>query len=77
MCKFYQGGEDKILEKKIKRLFEKVYREKPSASRSVSHLLCKAKAVSGWLNPLQESREGYFVALRRKVAPSREDVFAD
>lgn len=36
MCKFYQGQEDKALEKKLKRLFEKVYRDKPSASRSVS-----------------------------------------
>lgn len=36
MCKFYQGGEDKLLEGRIRRLFEKVHREKPSASRSVS-----------------------------------------
>jgi len=36
VCKFYQGAEDKLLEKKLKRLFEKVHREKPAASRSVS-----------------------------------------
>lgn len=38
VCKFYQGAEDKALERKLKRLFEKVHREKPAASRSVSLL---------------------------------------
>jgi len=36
VCKFYQGAEDRLLEKKLRRLFEKVHRDKPSASRSVS-----------------------------------------
>lgn len=36
ICKFYAGAEDGILEKKVRRLFEKVLREKPVASRSVS-----------------------------------------
>jgi 21S rRNA (uridine2791-2'-O)-methyltransferase len=36
LCKFYQGTEDKALEMKLKRLFEKVHREKPESSRSVS-----------------------------------------
>ncbi|KAG5928585.1 hypothetical protein E4U42_000393 [Claviceps africana] len=47
VCKFYQGGEDKKFEDKLKRMFSKVSREKPDSSRS-------------------ESREAYFVALRRK-----------
>ena len=35
MCKFYQGAEDKLLEKALKSLFHKVHREKPESSRSV------------------------------------------
>lgn len=37
MAKFYQGSEDKLLEKKLKKLFEKVHRDKPEASRKVIH----------------------------------------
>ena len=44
VCKFYQGGEDKVLEKRLKRLFEKVHREKPPASRDVSNHLLTASA---------------------------------
>ncbi|KAF7549008.1 hypothetical protein G7Z17_g6693 [Cylindrodendrum hubeiense] len=47
VCKFYQGSEDKLFEKKLKSMFVKVYREKPESSR-------------------KESKEAYFVALRRK-----------
>lgn len=36
MCKFYQGGEDKALELRLRSLFAKVHREKPESSRSVS-----------------------------------------
>ena len=36
MCKFYQGGEDKKLEERLKKLFGRVFREKPDSSRSVS-----------------------------------------
>lgn len=36
VCKFYQGSEDKALEMRLKRLFDKVYREKPESSRRVS-----------------------------------------
>jgi len=36
VCKFYQGTEDKALENKLRKLFAKVYREKPSSSRSAS-----------------------------------------
>lgn len=35
VCKFYQGGEDKALELRLKLLFAKVHREKPESSRSV------------------------------------------
>jgi len=47
VCKFYQGSEDKQLENKLKKMFERVHREKPDSSRN-------------------ESRESFFVALRRK-----------
>jgi 21S rRNA (uridine2791-2'-O)-methyltransferase len=36
VCKFYQGSEDKVLERRLKKLFERVVREKPESSRSVS-----------------------------------------
>jgi len=36
VCKFYQGGEDKAFEGRLKKLFERVCREKPESSRSVS-----------------------------------------
>ncbi|KAK7908227.1 ribosomal RNA large subunit methyltransferase J [Apiospora marii] len=55
VCKFYAGAEDKDLEGKLKKMFGKVYREKPDSSRS-------------------ESREAYFVALRRKGDVTIEDV---
>jgi len=47
VCKFYQGAEDKELERQLRLLFKSVHREKPESSRS-------------------ESKEAYFVALRRK-----------
>lgn len=37
MCKFYQGAEDKKLEASLKKMFDKVYREKPDSSRKVGH----------------------------------------
>ncbi|KAI1649147.1 23S ribosomal RNA methyltransferase [Daldinia loculata] len=36
VCKFYQGSEDKELEKKLRKMFDKVYREKPDSSRNDS-----------------------------------------
>ncbi|KAI1196918.1 23S ribosomal RNA methyltransferase [Nemania serpens] len=57
VCKFYQGSEDKDLELKLKKMFGKVYREKPEASRN-------------------ESKENYFVALRRKGDVTLGDVSA-
>ncbi|KAF2436304.1 FtsJ-domain-containing protein [Tothia fuscella] len=58
VCKFYQGAEDKVFELRLRKLFEKVNREKPDSSRS-------------------ESKEGFFVALRRKEGVAREDVLHD
>jgi 21S rRNA (uridine2791-2'-O)-methyltransferase len=36
VCKFYAGGEDRVLEGRLRKLFERVVREKPESSRSVS-----------------------------------------
>ncbi|KAI4722951.1 FtsJ-domain-containing protein [Aureobasidium sp. EXF-10727] len=58
MCKFYQGAEDKAFETRLKKLFDKVHKEKPESSR-------------------KESKEAYFVALRRKSDVPRELVFPD
>lgn len=55
VCKFYQGAEDKELEMKLRKMFSRVYREKPESSRS-------------------ESKEAYFVALRRKGDITFEDI---
>ncbi|KAI0206721.1 23S ribosomal RNA methyltransferase [Astrocystis sublimbata] len=55
VCKFYQGSEDKDLELKLKKMFDKVFREKPESSRT-------------------ESKEAYFVALRRKGDVTFEDI---
>ncbi|KAM7199402.1 ribosomal RNA large subunit methyltransferase [Naviculisporaceae sp. PSN 640] len=55
ICKFYQGGEDKAFENKLKKMFAKVHREKPESSRS-------------------ESKESFFVALRRKPNVTFEDL---
>jgi 21S rRNA (uridine2791-2'-O)-methyltransferase len=53
--KFYTGSEDKALEMRLKKVFEKVKREKPEASRD-------------------ESREMYFVCLRKRLGVRREDI---
>jgi len=57
VCKFYQGAEDKQLERQLKKLFAVVHREKPESSRS-------------------ESKEAYFVALRRRAHVKSEDIFS-
>ncbi|QUC20446.1 uncharacterized protein UV8b_04687 [Ustilaginoidea virens] len=36
VCKFYQGADDKLLEGNLKRMFAKVFREKPDSSRRES-----------------------------------------
>ncbi|ODH50187.1 hypothetical protein GX48_03743 [Paracoccidioides brasiliensis] len=55
VCKFYQGAEDKALERQLKELFQTVHREKPESSRS-------------------ESKEAYFIGLRRKHNAVRDAV---
>ena len=57
LCKFYQGGEDRELERRLRLLFERVHRVKPDASR-------------------KESREAYFVGLKRRAEVETEEVFA-
>lgn len=48
VCKFYQGTEDKKLEKQLRKMFDRVCREKPEASRAVSlaALLVCARVVN-------------------------------
>ncbi len=65
VCKFYQGAEDKALEAQLRTLFHKVHREKPESSRSVTEPAAKDQDPSA--NRMQESKEAYFVALRRKT----------
>ncbi|POS77001.1 ribosomal RNA large subunit methyltransferase J [Diaporthe helianthi] len=36
VCKFYQGAEDKSLQKMLEKMFTKVHREKPESSRDAS-----------------------------------------
>lgn len=55
IMKFYTGNEDKALESRLKRVFARVKREKPEASRD-------------------ESREMYFVCLRKRSGIRREDI---
>ncbi|KAJ4423595.1 2' O-ribose methyltransferase [Gnomoniopsis sp. IMI 355080] len=38
ICKFYQGAEDKLLQTKLKKMFEHVHREKPDSSRKLQLL---------------------------------------
>ncbi|KAJ5041058.1 uncharacterized protein L3040_005615 [Drepanopeziza brunnea f. sp. 'multigermtubi'] len=55
VCKFYQGSEDKELERQLRTMFKSVHREKPESSRS-------------------ESKEAFFVALRRRSDVSNEEA---
>jgi 21S rRNA (uridine2791-2'-O)-methyltransferase len=55
LMKYYAGPEDKRLETRLKKVFERVKREKPEASRD-------------------ESREMYFVCIKRKSGVTREDI---
>ena len=73
MCKFYAGAEDRELEQKLKKMFSKVFREKPDSSRSVSASRSSMidfpipVVINYWmLTYSKESKESYFVALRRK-----------
>ena len=50
VCKFYMGEEDGVLERRLKRLFRVVHREKPESSRSVSLVFvsCVGAGVLSW-----------------------------
>ena len=74
ICKFYQGAEDKAFEKKLKALFEKVHREKPESSRNVGFIAVTIRQDDTDMI-VQDSKEAYFIALRRKEAPERDEVF--
>jgi 21S rRNA (uridine2791-2'-O)-methyltransferase len=54
VMKYYMGPEEKALEGRLKKVFERVKREKPEASRD-------------------ESREMYFVCLKKRAGVKRED----
>lgn len=73
ICKFYQGAEDKQLEKQLKELFQKVHRLKPESSRSVK--ISIEMIYMSFTDRQQESKEAYFVALGRKHLASREAIF--
>jgi 21S rRNA (uridine2791-2'-O)-methyltransferase len=74
VCKYYQGSEEKAFETKLKRLFARVYRDKPESSRAVGFVLAQLTFHADWL---QASKEAYFVALRRKEKPTKEEVFRE
>jgi len=74
VCKFYQGSEDKALESRLKHLFAKVHREKPESSRSVNSMV-HCTHISRTDLFAQESKESYFVALKRKGNVQGGDVF--
>lgn len=57
VCKFYQGSEDKVLEKQLRALFEKVHRLKPESSRSVRNIVSKPSASQVLANYLGRSHE--------------------
>lgn len=54
VCKYYQGDEDKKFESILKKMFTKVSREKPDASRSVCIL---PSCISAWAKLLYRNRE--------------------
>jgi 21S rRNA (uridine2791-2'-O)-methyltransferase len=70
VAKFYDGAESKQLERQLRKLFGAVHREKPESSRSVSVTGTTATRA----NFVQESKEAYFVALRRKNDVSMEEI---
>jgi 21S rRNA (uridine2791-2'-O)-methyltransferase len=51
LCKYYQGTEEKAFETKLKRLFSKVYREKPESSRNVCYLKIQHRLTNTGRHP--------------------------
>lgn len=80
MCKFYQGPEDRLLRDRLAAVFEKVIQDKPLASRPVCFslfLLLTTTTTSTCvciLKGAQESRENYFVALKKKAIVDKAEV---
>lgn len=49
ICKFYAGAEDAFFERKLRKVFDRVKREKPAASRSESkeqYFVCNGRKAS-------------------------------
>lgn len=85
MCKFYQGPEDRLLRNRLDAVFERVVQDKPLASRQVclpSPRLLFLPLGSSLLfyvcvhteGSVQESRENYFVALRRRARVDKAEI---
>lgn len=76
ICKFYQGSEDKAFEALLRRLFTKVHREKPESSRKASPIVAASSRDREEIcaDIVQDSREAFFVALRRRGDVRLEDV---
>ena len=72
VCKFYQGAEDKELEMQLKKLFRTVHREKPESSRSVR--VYRSTLKGSISNTSQESKEAYFVAMKKKADTAERKV---
>ncbi|KAL4912128.1 FtsJ-like methyltransferase-domain-containing protein [Aspergillus aurantiobrunneus] len=66
VCKYYQGAEDKDLEKQLKALFQRVHRIKPESSRSVCNMLISVQYL--------ESKEAYFIGLDRKPHVRKQEA---
>lgn len=45
VCKFYQGPDDRLLRNRLDAVFEKVYQEKPEASRPVCSFPASSSAI--------------------------------
>ncbi|KAI5294372.1 2' O-ribose methyltransferase [Ascosphaera acerosa] len=77
VCKFYQGSEDKDLERRLKRLFARVHREKPESSRTRERGQRSNDTNGKPVANSQESRESFFVALKRRPDVPRSEVFPE
>lgn len=76
ICKFYQGNEDQEFETRLKSLFQRVHREKPDSSRKVPILPRALSQRELKLKLSKESKEVYFIGLRRKTdAPESAVMF--
>lgn len=77
MCKYYQGPGEKDFENELKRLFHRVYREKPESSRSVSLLyqlmfLCLPGLANEICPGIQRSLLYRYTKKKRKISRKLE-----